>query len=56
MACLRCTARKSVIPFLPSRLVERPLRRTVTGQLSHLERLHYRLHEEQERRRQEQEQ
>jgi uncharacterized coiled-coil protein SlyX len=55
MACLRCTARKSVIPFLPSRLVERPLRRTVTGQLSHLERLHYRLHEEQERRRQEQE-
>jgi hypothetical protein len=48
MARLRCTARKSVIPFLPSRLAERPLRRTVTGQMSHLERLHYRLHEEQE--------
>jgi hypothetical protein len=45
-----------VIPFLPSRLVERPLRRTVSGQSSHLERLHCRLHEEQERRRQEQEQ
>jgi hypothetical protein len=55
MACLRCTARKSVIPFLPSRLVERPLRRTVPGQSSHLERLHRCLHEEQERRRQEQE-
>jgi hypothetical protein len=25
------TARKSVIPFLPSRLAERPLRRLVTG-------------------------
>jgi hypothetical protein len=45
----RCTARKSVIPFLPSRLAERPLRRTVPGQSSHLERLHRRLHEEQER-------
>ena len=48
---IRCTARKSEIPFLPSRLVERPLRRTVPGQSSHLERLHRRLHEEQERRR-----
>jgi hypothetical protein len=56
MACLRGTARKSVIPFLPSRLVERPLRRTVSGQSSQLERLHRHLHEEQERRRQEQEQ
>jgi hypothetical protein len=56
MARLRCTARKFVIPFLPSRLVKRPLRRTVPGQSSHLERLHRRLHEEQERRRQEQEQ
>jgi hypothetical protein len=45
MARLRHTARKSVIPFLPSRLA---------GQSSHLERLHHRLHEEQERRRQEQ--
>jgi hypothetical protein len=48
MACIRCTTRKSVIPFLPSRLVERPLCRTVPGQSSHLERLHRRLHEEQE--------
>jgi hypothetical protein len=56
MARIRCTARKSVIPFLPSRLAERPLRRTVPGQSSHLERLHRHLHEEQERRRQEQEQ
>jgi hypothetical protein len=56
MARIRCTARKSVIPFLPSRLAERPLRRTVPGQSSHLERLHRRLHEKQERRRQEQEQ
>jgi hypothetical protein len=56
MARIRCTARKSVIPFLPSRLAERPLRRTVPGQSSHLERLHRRLHEEQGRRRQEQEQ
>jgi hypothetical protein len=48
MARLRHTARKSVIPFLPSRLAERPLRRPVTGQSSHLERLHHRLHEEQE--------
>jgi hypothetical protein len=56
MAHLRCTACKSVIPFLPSRLTERPLRRTVPGQPSHLERLHRRLHEEQERQRQEQEQ
>jgi hypothetical protein len=44
-----------MIPFLPSRLAERPPRRTVIGQSSHLERLHHRLHEEQERRRQEQE-
>jgi hypothetical protein len=50
MAHIRCTARKSVIPFFPSRLVERPLCRTVTGQSSHLEGLHRRLHEEQERR------
>jgi hypothetical protein len=56
MACLRHTARKFVIPFLPSHLAERPLRRPVTGQSSHLERLHHRLHEEQERRRQELEQ
>jgi hypothetical protein len=56
MARLRHTARKSVIPFLPSRLAERPLHRPVTGQSSHLERLHHRLHEEQERRRQELEQ
>jgi hypothetical protein len=47
---------KSVIPFLPSRLAERPLHRTVSGQSSHLERLHRRLHEEQECRRQEQDQ
>jgi hypothetical protein len=56
MAHIRCTARKSVIPVLPSRLAERPLRRMVTGQSSHLERLHRRLHKEQERRCQEQEQ
>jgi hypothetical protein len=56
MARLRHTARKFVIPFLPSRLAERPLRRLVAGQSNHLERLHHRLHEEQERRRQEQEQ
>jgi hypothetical protein len=49
MASLRHTAQKSVIPFLPSRLAERPLCRPVTGQPSHLERLHHRLHEEQER-------
>jgi hypothetical protein len=54
MARLRHTARKSVIPFLPSCLAERPLRCPVAGQSSHLERLHHRLHEEQERRRQEQ--
>jgi hypothetical protein len=54
MARLRHTARKSVIPFLPSRLAERPLRRPVAAQSSHLERLHHRLHEEQERQRQEQ--
>jgi hypothetical protein len=54
MARLRHTARKSVIPFLPSRLVERPLHRPVAGQSSHLERLHHCLHEEQECRRQEQ--
>jgi hypothetical protein len=56
MARIRCTARKSMIPLLPSLMVERPLRRTVPGQSSHLERLHRRLHKEQERRRQEQEQ
>jgi hypothetical protein len=56
MARLRHTARKSVIPFLPSRLAERPLRRPVTGQSSHLERLHRRVHEKQEHRRQELEQ
>jgi hypothetical protein len=54
MARLRHTARKSVIPFLPSRLAECPLHRPVAGQSSHLERLHHCLHEEQERRRQEQ--
>jgi hypothetical protein len=54
MARIRCTARKSVIPFLPSRLVERPLCCTVPGQSCHLERLHRRLHEEQERQCQEQ--
>jgi hypothetical protein len=56
MARFRHTARKSVIPFLPSRLAERPLHRPVNSQSSHLERLHHRLHEEQERRRQELEQ
>jgi hypothetical protein len=56
MARLRHTARKSVIPFLPSRLAERPLRHPVAGQSSHLERLHRHLHEEQESRRQELEQ
>jgi hypothetical protein len=56
MARLRHTARKSVIPFLPSHLAEHPLCRPVASQSSHLERLHHRLHEEQERRRQEQEQ
>jgi hypothetical protein len=56
MARLRHTARKSVILFLPSHLAERPLRHLVTSQSSHLERLHHRLHEEQERRRQELEQ
>jgi hypothetical protein len=64
MARLRHTARKSVIPFLrsvlyvaqcPLRLAERPLRRTVSGQSSHLERLHHRLHEEQEHQRQQRE-
>jgi hypothetical protein len=54
MARLRHTTQKSVIPFLPSRLAERPLHRPMAGQSSHLERLHHRLHEEQERRRQEQ--
>jgi hypothetical protein len=49
MARLRCTARKSVIPFLPSRLAEHPWRRTVPGQSSHLERLLRRLHEMKER-------
>jgi hypothetical protein len=48
MARLRHTARKSVIPFLPSRLAERLLHRPVTGQSSHLERQHHRLNEEQE--------
>jgi hypothetical protein len=47
MAHLRCTAHKSLIPFLPSCLA---------GQSSHLERLHHRLHEEQEHRSQEREQ
>jgi hypothetical protein len=56
MARLRHTARKSVIPFLPSRLAERPLRRTVSGQSSHLERLHHCLREEQERQRHQREQ
>jgi hypothetical protein len=56
MARLRHTARKSVIPFLPSRLAERPLCRTVSGQSSHLERLHHRLREEQERQLQQREQ
>jgi hypothetical protein len=56
MARLRHTAHKSLIPFLPSRLAEHPLQRTVAGQSSHLERQHHRLHEEQERRRQEREQ
>jgi hypothetical protein len=50
MARLRHTAWKFVIPFLPYRLAERPLRRPVAGQFSHLERLHHSLHEEQERR------
>jgi hypothetical protein len=48
MARIRCIACKFVIPFLPSRLAERPLRRTVPGQSSHLERLHHCLQEEQE--------
>jgi hypothetical protein len=56
MACLRHRAWKSVIAFLPSRLAEHLLRCPVTGQSSHLERLHHRLHEEQEHRRQELEQ
>jgi hypothetical protein len=56
MARLRHTARKSVIPFLSSCLAERPLRRTVFGQSSHLERLHHRLREEQELQRQQREQ
>jgi hypothetical protein len=56
MARLRHTARKSVIPFLSSRLAERPLCHTVSGQSSHLERLHHRLREEQEHQRQQREQ
>jgi hypothetical protein len=56
MARLRHTTRKLAIPFLPSRLAKRPLRRPVTGQSSHLERLHHHQHEEQERRRHELEQ
>jgi hypothetical protein len=55
MARLRHTARKSMIPFLPSCLAERPLRRMVPGQSSHLERLHHRLHEKQKRQRKERE-
>jgi hypothetical protein len=55
MARLGCTARNSMIPFLPSCLAERPLHHTVSGQSSQLERLHRHLHEEQESRRQEQE-
>jgi hypothetical protein len=51
MARLRHTAWKYVIPFLPSRLAERPLHSPVTGQSSHMERLRHRLHEDQERRR-----
>jgi hypothetical protein len=50
MARMRSTTRKSVIPFLPSRVAERPLHHTVPGQSSHLKRLHRRLHEEQEHR------
>jgi hypothetical protein len=49
MARLRHTARKSVVPFLPSRLAKRPLRRMVSSQSSHLERMHHCLREEQER-------
>jgi hypothetical protein len=56
MARIRCTTHKSVIPFFPSRLAEYPLRYMVTDQSSHLERLHRRLHEEQECRCQEQDQ
>jgi hypothetical protein len=56
MVRLRCTARKSVIPFLPSLLAERPLHHMVTGQSSHLEGLHHCLHEEQKCRSREQEQ
>jgi hypothetical protein len=56
MARLRHTTRKSVIPFLSSCLAELPLCRPVTGQSSHLERLHHRLHVEQEHRHQELEQ
>jgi hypothetical protein len=56
MARLRHTARKSMIPFLLSLLAERPLCRTVSGQSSHLKRLHHRLHEEQEHQRQQREQ
>ena len=48
MTRLRHTARKFVIPVLPSCLAELPLRRPVTGQSSHLERMHHRLHEDQE--------
>jgi hypothetical protein len=53
MARLRHTSQKLDIPFLPSRLAEHLLRRLVTGQSSHLERLHHRLHEEHEHRCQE---
>jgi hypothetical protein len=56
MARLKHTAQKSIIPFLPSCLAKRLLRRPVIGRSSHLERLHHRLHEEKERRRQELEQ
>jgi hypothetical protein len=53
---LRHTTRKSVIPFLPPRHVERPLHCPVASQSSHLEGLHHHLHEEQECRYQELEQ
>jgi hypothetical protein len=48
MAHLRCTTRKSMIPFLPYHHAERPLHRTVSEQLSHLERLHHCLREKQD--------
>jgi hypothetical protein len=48
MAHIRCTACKSVIPFLPSRLAERPLRHTMLGQSSQLESLHEEQEQEQQ--------